>query len=187
MDDETQYRCAGYIQAEIERYAELLEDGDEESGVSQHSGGSDEDGDEDDGRHPTKAGKTRRREQVRNQGAPRIAYCEFYCSYFAFLAKLNSRDLLVREYLFIEIISTFLRAIRAGVVRIQHGAIVLAHYGRLEVAFDVCSKIIVDVLRQETVMKENPDIVVTVVTQALEEVCSNSCPESSILNHLKQL
>ncbi len=26
LDDETQYRCAGYIQAEIERFAELLED-----------------------------------------------------------------------------------------------------------------------------------------------------------------
>ena len=106
---------------------------------------------------------------------------------FAFSAALNARDLLVREYLFIEIISTFLRAIRAGVVRIQHGAIVLAHYGRLEVAFDVCSKIVVDVLRQETVMKESPDIVVAVVTQALEEVCSTLYPEFSISNHRKQL
>ena len=26
MDDEVQYRCAGYIQAEIERYAEFLDD-----------------------------------------------------------------------------------------------------------------------------------------------------------------
>ena len=26
MDDEVQYRCAGYIQAEIERYAEYLDD-----------------------------------------------------------------------------------------------------------------------------------------------------------------
>ncbi len=26
LDDETQYRCAGYIQVEIERFAELLED-----------------------------------------------------------------------------------------------------------------------------------------------------------------
>lgn len=25
MDDETQYRCAGYIQAEIERYADTLD------------------------------------------------------------------------------------------------------------------------------------------------------------------
>ena len=26
MDDEVQYRCAGYIQAEIDRYAEFLDD-----------------------------------------------------------------------------------------------------------------------------------------------------------------
>ena len=32
MDDETQYRCAGYIQAEIERYSELLGiEGDEDN------------------------------------------------------------------------------------------------------------------------------------------------------------
>lgn len=30
MDDETQYRCAGYIQAEIERYTELIGDSDDE-------------------------------------------------------------------------------------------------------------------------------------------------------------
>ena len=30
MDDEVQYRCAGYIQAEIERYAEFLDDEDED-------------------------------------------------------------------------------------------------------------------------------------------------------------
>lgn len=30
MDDEVQYRCAGYIQAEIDRYAEFLDDNAEE-------------------------------------------------------------------------------------------------------------------------------------------------------------
>lgn len=38
LDDETQYRCAGYIQAEIERYAELLDDEDNRSDRSDVEG-----------------------------------------------------------------------------------------------------------------------------------------------------
>jgi len=78
--------------------------------------------------------------------------------------------LLEREYLFIDVVSTFLRAIRAGAIRIQHGATVLAHHGRLEVAFDTCSKIIVDILREERIMVEKPELVTSVVTQAIQEV-----------------
>jgi cohesin complex subunit SA-1/2 len=45
LDDEVQYRCAGFIQAEIERYAEALDDGigDEDDGE-----GADEDDSSDD-------------------------------------------------------------------------------------------------------------------------------------------
>ena len=45
LDDEIQYRCAGYIQAEIERYAEFLEgqEGEEEDG-DRSAGSSDEEG-----------------------------------------------------------------------------------------------------------------------------------------------
>ena len=75
-----------------------------------------------------------------------------------------------REYLFIDVISTFLRAIRVGAIHVHHGAVVLAHYGRLEVSFDTCSKAIVDVLREEEIMNDSPDIIVTTLTQALQEV-----------------
>jgi cohesin complex subunit SA-1/2 len=86
------------------------------------------------------------------------------------IVELSSRDVLEREYLFIDVISTFLRAIRVGAIHIHHGAVVLAHYGRLEVSFDTCSKAIVDVLREESIMNDSPDVIVTTVTQALQEV-----------------
>ena len=47
LDDEIQYRCAGYIQAEIERYAEFLGNDDEDDDKSELSDaevGSDEEG-----------------------------------------------------------------------------------------------------------------------------------------------
>jgi hypothetical protein len=82
--------------------------------------------------------------------------------------------MLEREYLFIDVVSTFLRAIRCGAIHTQHGAVILAHYGRLEESFDACSRIVVDVLREENLMKNEPHIIVNTLTQALEEVTSNS-------------
>jgi cohesin complex subunit SA-1/2 len=67
-------------------------------------------------------------------------------------------------------ISTFLRAIRAGAVHVRHSAVLLAHYGRLGPAFDLCTKVIIDALREEGMYRENGDLVVDVVTQALKEV-----------------
>ena len=42
LDDEIQYRCAGYIQAEIERYTEYIDSGreDDESGQEESGGDS---------------------------------------------------------------------------------------------------------------------------------------------------
>jgi cohesin complex subunit SA-1/2 len=77
---------------------------------------------------------------------------------------------LEEEYLFIDVVSTYLRAIRVGAVNVRHGAVLLAHYGRLGPAFDACVKIVVDVLREEGMMYDNADVVVTVVTQAMQEV-----------------
>lgn len=66
MDDELQYRCAGYIQAEIERYAEFLdESGEEEEEQSQHSEGPEEDGEGDSATTPA---KPRRTKKVRKEG-----------------------------------------------------------------------------------------------------------------------
>ncbi len=68
------------------------------------------------------------------------------------------------------VISTFLRAIRAGAIHPTHSAVLLTHHGRLGVAFDHCSKIVVDVLREEGMYKGHGDIVVNVVTSALKDV-----------------
>ena len=42
LDDEMQYRCAGYIQAEIERFAELLEGDADRDDMSSQRGSDDE-------------------------------------------------------------------------------------------------------------------------------------------------
>ncbi|KAG2361086.1 hypothetical protein BDR07DRAFT_1472291 [Suillus spraguei] len=80
-----------------------------------------------------------------------------------------TRTRLEQEYVFMGTISTFLRAIRAGAVHVRHSAVLLAHYGRLGPAFDLCTKVIIDSLREEGMYRENGDLVVDVVTQALKE------------------
>jgi hypothetical protein len=86
------------------------------------------------------------------------------------IADILSRTELEEEYLFVDVVSTYLRAIRAGAVNVRHGAVLLAHYGRLGPAFDACVKIVIDVLKEEGMMYGNADVVVTVVTQAMQEV-----------------
>ncbi|KAF9029519.1 hypothetical protein BDZ89DRAFT_1065307 [Hymenopellis radicata] len=142
MDDETQYRCAGYIQAEIERYTELIADSDDEDKENATSA------DDSDSEAPTRnkannKGKKTAKANKLNKKAQ---------------VKEDSRVRLEQEYAFIDVITTFLRAIRAGALQVRHGAVILAHYG-----------LIIDVLREESIMNEEGDIIVLVATQALQE------------------
>ncbi|KAF8892974.1 hypothetical protein BD779DRAFT_1609978 [Infundibulicybe gibba] len=152
LEDEIQCRCAGYIQAEIERYADTLEEEDGVDDVDQ------QDSDEDDG---SNADETERAQKAPKNGNRKKSHQQEN--------KTSARESLEKEYLFIDVMSTFLRAIRAGAIDIRHGAVLLAHYGRLGPSFDVCSKVIVDVLREEGMMNDRGEIVVAVLTQAVRE------------------
>jgi len=60
MDDEAQYRCAGYIQAEIERYAEFLDDDADEDDI-QKSDADESSEDENEGNQTIKEAKARKK------------------------------------------------------------------------------------------------------------------------------
>jgi cohesin complex subunit SA-1/2 len=71
LDDELQYRCAGYIQAEIERYAEFLDESGETEEQPQQSEGSEEEG-MGEGNMSTTPIRPRRAKKARKEGM-----CEF--------------------------------------------------------------------------------------------------------------
>jgi cohesin complex subunit SA-1/2 len=73
--------------------------------------------------------------------------------------------------------SAFLRAIRAGVINPRHGAIFLAHYGRLGHSFDLCCKVVVDMLREEGMFNDNGEVVAEAIIQAIQEVSFIVFPE----------
>lgn len=63
IEEERQYRCAGFVQAEIDRYADEMKDGDEESGEAEEGVISDEDDDGSDASEDDEA-PTRKRQKT---------------------------------------------------------------------------------------------------------------------------
>ncbi|KAJ7624985.1 hypothetical protein DFH06DRAFT_1305016 [Mycena polygramma] len=162
LDDEVQFRCAGYVQAEIERYAETLvepetgEDEDEDEGEENDK----ESGDEGEGSNAGDEGKKKGKGKAKPLKTKKRAVKE---------VDPNSPSQLLSEYAFLDLIVTFLRAIRVGVLHVRHTAILLSHYGRLGTTFDHFAKSIVDILREEGMENDNGDVVVVVINQALRE------------------
>jgi len=77
----------------------------------------------------------------------------------------------VQDYAFHELVSAFLRALRCGVIDVRHTAIILAHYGRLGSVFDTFAKIVMDLVRQESLLgDDNGDLLVHVVISSVQEV-----------------
>ena len=68
MDDEVQYRCAGYIQAEIYRYAEFLDDNADEEEDNQKSDAEELSEDENEGNSTTKKKEVKPRKTPRKKG-----------------------------------------------------------------------------------------------------------------------
>lgn len=173
LNDETQYRCAGFVQAEIERYAEELS----ESGHTDQEDNeidSEQDQSEDDEQaKPKRKEKLKGKRRVQTGGSgtfQHVCTLPSLTKRYIILLDDNARSHLEKEYLFMGVIATFLRAIRAGAIHFRHSATLLAHYGRLGPSFDLCSKLIIDILREEGMYKGHGEGVVAVITLALCEV-----------------
>uniref|UniRef100_D8Q7N8 SCD domain-containing protein n=1 Tax=Schizophyllum commune (strain H4-8 / FGSC 9210) TaxID=578458 RepID=D8Q7N8_SCHCM len=147
LDDEVQYRCAGFIQAEVEQYAESMGRGQKPI----NDDGSDSESEEED-------------EEDRNVVQGMVIPLSF-----ELLRTDISRAQLEKEYVFVDVITTYLRAIRAGVIDLRHCAVLLAHYGRFGANVDSCSKVVLDSLRQECRRGGDTELVVSVITEAIRE------------------
>ena len=158
LDDEVQYLCAGFVQSEIERYAEETA----ETVPEEHESSDGED-DVDEEPVPEEQPKGKKGRGGKGKAAAKSANLEPHT---------KSRAQLEKEYVFISVVTTFLRAIRAGVIHFRHAATLLAHFNRLGPTFDACSKVVVDILREEGMYKDNGEVVVAIICQALQEVCA---------------
>ncbi|KAJ7135430.1 hypothetical protein C8R43DRAFT_1020987 [Mycena crocata] len=183
IDDEVQFRCAGYVQAEIERYADALAEPDEGEQVEDDDDDEKENDSGDDADNPGDEGRKKDKGKARGPRAKKPAVKE---------VNPNSPSQLLNEYSFLELIVTFLRAIKSGVLHVRHTAILLAHYGRLGATIDPFAKLIMEILREEGMANENGDAVVVVITQALREAFTLVLDgivsdESNVIQLAKQL
>lgn len=165
-EEETQFRCAGFVQAEMERYLEQITTEKPSSSPEEKNGkdgdsDSDMDSDEDSDATPELTKKTPKTKK------PKVA------------ANAKSKDeiearpsqaFLEREVIFCSTISQFITAIRVGVVDIQHGTGLLAQFGKLSSVFDACLKILVETLREQGVLNGRGDEVCKVILDCIEEV-----------------
>ena len=85
---------------------------------------------------------------------------------------------LQREHVFIRVMLTFLRAIHAGAVHYKHSIPFLANYARLIEPFDICSKTIAEILRNEAILAEHSEEVCQVIIVALQDVSHLILPSS---------
>lgn len=76
---------------------------------------------------------------------------------------------LQREHVFIRVMLTFLRAIHAGAVHYKQCIPFLANYARLIEPFDICSKTIAEILRNEAIVGERSEEVSLVIITALQD------------------
>ncbi|BGP45801.1 cohesin complex subunit [Rhodotorula kratochvilovae] len=185
--DELQARCAGFVEAEIERYAEALRDeADEEQDETQREGGSD-DGASGSGsgsetetearsqrakgkgkkKAPAKKGKgkkvqppPKKAEKRRRKTAAQIR---------ADNAKQQAQLIVAQR--FEQTLAPFVRAIHCGALDLRHGVVLLKHWGRLGPACDEQAKLLLHDLRDEGNYGSASDVVASIVVDALKGAC----------------
>lgn len=158
MGDKLQYQCAGFIQAEAERFADkLLEyraetEGSDGDTVRADSSSEDE--------APAQARKAKPPKPTKGSKGSLTD---------DLLSKNRAR--LESEHAFIHVINNFLRGVHAGAINVRHSATLLAYYGRLGNQFDHCLTTLVTILREEGMFRQHGEVVVHIVTEAIRQVC----------------
>lgn len=183
MPEKMQYRLDGFLEAELERYADELAEHDEDA----HEGSDGEDtirGSSDDEDEPVKKTSKKTKKAKPSKGKtlgkvypPRGKMFVLNRSFTATRSLKQSR--LEKEYVFTSTIASFLSALRAGVVTVRHTAKPLVYYGRLGGTYDQCMKVIIELLREEGMYKGNGAVVADVIKEAIKEVSSEFCYSAS--------
>lgn len=147
---EQQYRADGLIQAEIERYGEMVRDSLDQ--MAEDDLIYESDGENDNA-------------QKKPEGA------EFPKKYRPLTPAQQAA-----EYAFNDLISSFTRAICTEVIDLHHASTVLAHYDSLGPFYDECCNQLALALRHYGVLGDAADSVAGVVYESLKQVSHNlSC------------
>ncbi|GAA5920161.1 hypothetical protein JCM6882_006360 [Rhodosporidiobolus microsporus] len=185
--DELQARCAGYVEAEIERYAEQLADAAAEDDAQEdEDSGSETETEETVRSQKGKKGKKgkgkkaapKKQDKRKRKSASQIR---------AENAKQQAQ--LVAQQRFEQTLAPFVRAIHCGALDLRHAVVLLKHWGRLGATFDEQAKLLMHDLRDEGNYGSGGDMVASVVVEALQGACDVFVdgPDSLTEEHLISL
>lgn len=74
------------------------------------------------------------------------------------------------EFVFLQLVSVFVGAVRCGVLEVDHAKEPLAHFGRFGATYDAVVRKLIDVLRDEGIYNKVADTVLHVAGSALQTV-----------------
>lgn len=159
FDETTPFRLAGFLQAEIDRYLELLgfqlsPDKADASGSETEQGTTD--ADEDDA--AAKAKKRKKAAAKKPVDEPAAA------------PRTLTEQQLAAQTSFRRIVSAFVRTINIGVLDVRHAAVVLTHFQRFDGFFDQSARLLVDVLRARGIHGDQGAECASVIIESLRDV-----------------
>ncbi|SGZ15754.1 BQ5605_C029g10698 [Microbotryum silenes-dioicae] len=179
--DELQSRCAGVVEAEIERRCEELQafwaedDEQNEKNKEEADGEDDEDSDEMDsdedttpgkkGKKKGKGGKATKAKKKAPVAKPAPTAAELRAK------RLKEQTRLVASRKFERAILPFVRAMHSGVIELRHAGVILPHFERLGPVYDSWCRLLVQDLRDEGIYARSGELVVTVITTCLQTAC----------------
>lgn len=154
LNIQAQYRCAGFVQAQIERYTSMIRLAEDDDIVNESE-------DELDDEQPAAGGKNRKAIAVRggNYDTEETRSMPFQPQTLAQHAA---------EYAFNDLIASFSRALCTDVIDLTHASMVLAHHDRFGPFYDECTKWLAEALRHYGVLGDAGSAVAGVVTDCLK-------------------
>ncbi|GAA5877410.1 hypothetical protein JCM16303_003321 [Sporobolomyces ruberrimus] len=173
--EELQARCAGYIEAEIERFAEKLaedreaEEGDEDDDAeANEDSGSDTEMEENAKKNKKKKTKGKGKKVAKGNKASKADKRKKKTPESVRVENARQQARLVSSQRFERSISGFVRAIHLGIFDIRHSALLLKYWGRLGATFDDFARLLMHDLRDEGNYGDGGDVVAGVIVESLQ-------------------
>lgn len=176
MDDELQSRCSGFVQAELDRYSEVLHGTRPERAGSADRSGSDHSESDDDERQTKKTTKEKsnKTKVTPDDGeyVPPLRHPLLTRFLDETTKKPKAFQALALELAFEETISSFTRAITFNVIEMRHATTILSRYQQFGPFFDACAKTLAETLKDEALYGGDASATAQVVVDTLREVSS---------------
>ncbi|SCV69509.1 BQ2448_2529 [Microbotryum intermedium] len=182
--DELQSRCAGVVEAEIERRSEELQlfqaEDDESNDQDKEDENDEDDEDEDEMDSDEDATPAKRSKKKKNKGGKDTKATKKSKAPVAKPAptaaelrakRLREQNRLVASRKFERAVLPFVRAMHSGVIDLRHAAVILPHFERFGPVYDSWCRLLVQDLRDEGIYAKSGELVVNVVTASLQTAC----------------